>query len=279
MDTVQNVHDQIARLRKVLAEWQRRNGEFAEEIDRLGANDSRMRIELDRLKRDMDKWRTTASDLQRQLIEARTELGAKTEECRRLPDELQPIKEMLAAIDTQDGWRQRLDECRNESWRLQREAGVLRNVVDSKAGELDALREEVRKARFAESNQRERAKDIEEELARVRLASIEKESEEDAAIREALPFLFEHVKYLKDLCPKPCDKRRPYPGHCPFDSSRIHWRYYYLLCFSVGEHQWAYLVKVLGVPSWRPIEGWRLFWLNEMGWKDDICNISGENLA
>jgi hypothetical protein len=78
--------------------------------------------------------------------------------------------------------------------------------VEAKVGELEALPDEVRKAQFAESNQAERAKDLEEELARVRIASARKVSEEDAALYQAFPLLFELVRYLKDCCRKPSDK-------------------------------------------------------------------------
>jgi hypothetical protein len=47
--------------------------------------------------------------------------------------------------------------------------------------ELDTLCEEVRKAKFAEANQRDRAREIEEELARVRIASAQKVNEEEVA--------------------------------------------------------------------------------------------------
>jgi hypothetical protein len=257
MDKVRIVRDQNAKMRAALAECRRCNGELAEEVDRLGANDSRMRRELDRLKRDLDKWRTTASGLQSQLIEARAELSVKKDECERLREECRHLAATVDALNTPGGWRGVVTECRNENWRLKQELDFVKSDMNAKTDELAALREEVSKAKFAETNQQARAMQIEEELVRVREAAAWKESEEDAAFREALPFLFEHVKYLKDHCRKPFDKRRPYPGHCPYDSSRIHWRYYYLLCSTVGEHQCAYLVQVLGFPSWRTIQRWR----------------------
>jgi chromosome segregation ATPase len=174
-----------------------------------------MRRELDRVKRVMDQCRLKGSDWQGQLIEARSGLGAKKEECRRLRDELQDLKGTLEALSTPEGWRQRLDECRSENWRLQRAVGAMKNDVDARAGELEALREEVRTAQFAEMIQRDRAEDMKEELVSVRVASVSSESEEDAAFREALPFLFEQANYWEDQCRKPLDKRRPYPSHCP----------------------------------------------------------------
>jgi hypothetical protein len=151
--------------------------------------------------------------------------------------------------------------------------------MNARTAELAALRDEVAKAKFAETNQQARAMQIEEELLRVREAAAAKEREEDAAFREALPFLFEHVNYLKDQCRKPYDKRRPYPDHCPYESSRIHWRYCYLLCSSVGEHQSGYLVKTLGFPSWRTIQRCRQEPLDQVGLKDDLFDGWEENLA
>jgi hypothetical protein len=65
----------------------------------------------------------------------------------------------------------------------------LRRELRAEASELDALREEVRKAEFAEANDRERVGEMEEELAGVRAASAQKESEEDAALSKAFPFV------------------------------------------------------------------------------------------
>jgi hypothetical protein len=180
------------------------------------------------------------SDLQSRLIEARTGLGTEKEECGRLREECQHLKATVEALNTQAGWRGIMNECRNENWQLKRELDGLKREMHAKAAELAGLREEVWKAKFAETSQHARAMQIEGELVRVREAASEKGSEEDAAFREALRFLFEHVEYLKDHCRKPFDKRRPYPDPCPHEGSGIDWWYYCLLCSSVGEHhQWG----------------------------------------
>jgi chromosome segregation ATPase len=171
-----------------------------------------------------------ATGLQSQLIGARTELGAKKDECRRLQAECRHLKKTVAERNARDEWRRRNTECRNESWSRQRELGQLKRELRAKATGLDALREEVRRAKFAEASHRGRARKIEGELARVRIVYAHKEAEEDAALRKAFPFISKYVRYLKDHCRKPFDMRRPYPGHCPRAGSRVHWRYYYLLC-------------------------------------------------
>jgi hypothetical protein len=251
MDKFARMREQNDGLRSDLGECQRGGGELADEVARLDAKDSRVIMELDRVKRDRDRdrerWRDRVSVLQSQLIDAKTELGSK-EECRRLQNECQRIKETVGALNTQEGWRQRQEGCRNENWRLQGEVGVLKKEKDAKPGELDTVCEEVGKAKVAEANQRDRAREIEEELARVRIASARKVNEEDVAFREAFPFLFQQVEYLKEHCRKPFDKRRPYPGHCPNEGSRNDWRYYCLLCSSVGSINPACLKKALSFP-------------------------------
>jgi hypothetical protein len=164
--------------------------------------------------------------LQSQLIDARTELGAKAEECRRLQAECQQLKKTVAELNTQGECRRRITECRKGNWTLQRELGQLKREGRAKATGLDSSREEVRRAEFAEANHRERGREIEEELARVRIVYAHKETEADAAWRKAFPFIFERVRYLKDHCRKPFGKRRPYPDHCPYAGSRVRWRYY-----------------------------------------------------
>jgi hypothetical protein len=212
-------------------------------------------MELDRVKRDREHWRSEASGLLSQLIDGKTELRCKEEGCRGLQNGCQHLKETVGALNTQEGWRQRLDGCRNESWRVQREVGVLKKGMAAKTGELDALCEGVRKAKFAEASQRNRARESEEELGRVRISSAQKVSEEDSAFREAFPFFFQRVECLMDHCRKPFDKRRPYAGHWPYEGSRIDWRYDCVLCSSVGEHQWGYLEKALGSPLGAPFRG------------------------
>ena len=122
---------------------------------------------------------------------------------------------------------------------------------------------------------------MEEELVRIRLKEAEKKDADDAdgAFQKAFPFIFEHAKYLRDCCRKGSDKRRPYPGHSPYDAANIHRRYYYLLMSMVGETPWAYLVKILGFPSWRTIQVWRADLLAQMGIDKDVFDGSEENLG
>jgi hypothetical protein len=186
-DRFVRMREQNSTLRSKLESCERRNEELVSEVARLGSVDSRIRRELDRAKRDTDHWYNRASDLQRQLIDARTELGAIREECRRLQGECQHLKGAAAALNTEVGWRKFVGECQNENWQLKRALDGLRVDMQSRASELDALREDVRKAQFAEANQHERAKQMEEELARMRAASAAKESEEDAVFGQACP--------------------------------------------------------------------------------------------
>jgi Mg2+ and Co2+ transporter CorA len=115
--------------------------------------------------------------LQSKPIEARTELEAKTEECRRLQAECRQLKKTVAELNTQGECRRRITECRNENWSLQRE-------LQAKATGLGTLHEDVRTAEFAEANHRERAREFEEELSRVLIVYAHRETEGEAALRK-----------------------------------------------------------------------------------------------
>jgi hypothetical protein len=108
-----------------------------------------------------------------QVIEARTELGAEKEVCERLREECRYLGATVEALNTPAGWMGGFRDRRSKR-ELAVPAGVGRfgeGMCMRKRDELAALREEVRKAEFAEANQQEPARQIEAELVSVRVAS------------------------------------------------------------------------------------------------------------
>jgi hypothetical protein len=65
--------------------------------------------------------------LRSQLIEARTELGAKKDECERLREECRHLRATVEVLDTPAGWAGGfVTACRDENWPLKHELDGLK---------------------------------------------------------------------------------------------------------------------------------------------------------
>jgi hypothetical protein len=75
-----------------------------------------MKRETDRVKRDRNHWRSTASDLQSQLSDTVAEVRERVVACSKADADISGGGH--AKRNTQDGWRRRFGGCPNGTWKV-----------------------------------------------------------------------------------------------------------------------------------------------------------------